>query len=62
MGFGFVLRTCEFKVVQIAYRHPQWEDESNNVLVYSLSTGSWKIKEDTIAPCYLTGVGLVTYL
>ena len=52
VGFGFVSRTCEFKIVVIVY----YLDNSNinTVLVYSLGTNSWNKKEDVIAPCYLT--------
>ncbi|KAL4562648.1 hypothetical protein LXL04_026676 [Taraxacum kok-saghyz] len=51
VGFGFVSRTCEFKIVVIVY----YLDNSqiNTVLVYTLGTNSWKKKEGVIAPCNL---------
>ncbi|KAJ0582313.1 putative F-box domain, galactose oxidase/kelch, beta-propeller, F-box associated interaction [Helianthus annuus] len=51
LGFGFVSRTLEFKVVEIIYNS---KTKNNTVLVYSLSTNSWEKKEHVSAPCYLT--------
>ncbi|KAI3494912.1 hypothetical protein L1887_36942 [Cichorium endivia] len=51
VGFGFVSRTCEFKIVVIVYYLDN--SNTNSVLVYSLGTNSWKKKDDHIAPCYL---------
>ncbi|CAI9263098.1 unnamed protein product [Lactuca saligna] len=51
VGFGFVSRTCEFKIVVIVYYLDN--SNTNSVSVYSLGTDSWKKKEDNIAPCYL---------
>ncbi|KAI3800560.1 hypothetical protein L1987_28651 [Smallanthus sonchifolius] len=53
LGFGFVSRTFEFKVVEIAYEHLHDSNIDNIVMVYSLSTNSWKKKKDMSAPCYL---------
>lgn len=52
IGFGFVLRGFEFKVVMIAYYSDNTKI-NNDVLVYSLSTNSWKKKDEMIASCYL---------
>lgn len=51
VGFGFVSRIFEFKIVVIAYYLDSLK--LNCVLVYSLSTNSWKKLKDMIAPCYL---------
>ncbi|XP_071699866.1 F-box/kelch-repeat protein At3g06240-like [Rutidosis leptorrhynchoides] len=52
IGFGFVSKKFEFKVVKIAYYLDNFKVH-NDVLVYSLSTNSWKKKDGMIAPCYL---------
>ncbi|KAL8235845.1 hypothetical protein R6Q59_016926 [Mikania micrantha] len=53
IGFGFVSRTFEFKVVKVGYDLDNYKI-NNTVLVYSLGTNSWEKKEDMSAPCYLT--------
>ncbi|KAJ0758798.1 putative F-box domain-containing protein [Helianthus annuus] len=52
LGFGFVLRSLEFKVVEIAYDLDNFK-VNNSVLVYSLSRNSWEKKEGMSAPYYL---------
>ncbi|XP_024992969.1 F-box/kelch-repeat protein At3g23880-like isoform X2 [Cynara cardunculus var. scolymus] len=49
--YSNVGRIFEFKIVVIAYYFDSLK--LNCVLVYSLSTNSWKKLEDLIAPCYL---------
>ncbi|GKB12268.1 F-box/kelch-repeat protein-like protein [Tanacetum coccineum] len=47
VGFGFVLRNLEFKVVKIVYGL----DNVNRVFVYELSSDSWRKIDGVVAPC-----------
>ncbi|KAH7863340.1 hypothetical protein Vadar_016254 [Vaccinium darrowii] len=50
LGFGFVLETNDFKVVQILY--DCGSDDIPDVLVYSTELNSWR-KIEATAPCYM---------
>nr|GFC29784.1 hypothetical protein [Tanacetum cinerariifolium] len=47
VGFGFVLRNLEFKVVKIVYGL----DNVNRVFVYELSSDSWRKIDGVVVPC-----------
>ncbi|XP_076957447.1 F-box/kelch-repeat protein At3g06240-like [Bidens hawaiensis] len=53
-GFGFVSRSCEFKVVEIGYDLEDFK-RKNYVSVYSVRSNSWEKKNSVgaSAPCYL---------
>lgn len=51
VGFGFVLETNDFKVVQIMYDGDS--DDFPDVWVYSVEFNTWR-KIEAIAPCSMT--------